>query len=799
MNGQITRFLILCLALGGFSPWAAAEGPEQKSTLGELGNPDQIVLEGLKFFPEEEVRRALFSNVKYWIGAHPRASRSAFPEFLKQKLELGLRQSGCPQGTADVAFDAERCQFVARIQEGPQWLRGGVKIIGAEQIDRTKLLHWITVKPPQPKPEATVKPATDRTNALWTRGEPASFVEDTWKHYDQDIAVGMRAQGFYFAKLQTRVEAEADGTATLVVQIQDEGPLAVIGKIVVEGLERNTTDELLDSLKLQTGMLFNLAVQERVTQALADSARFVVSSVSVDPPTAEDAAPTLRIVAREYPHAPVLGSPLSERQRHLVQVFRIVQRFNPKENIRATAEIDAQEESGMTFKFRMDALDQQHGLGEWSLTQADGTVALRQALALQPTEYILASVSGEQRLTIPRKKLGFGVKLSLAEQSLPQPPFRAGTINFGFPFHFTSSAGKTAKTIPLLDFEFDFAPVAALVWAEDPEVIVRNVGDAVEVRRDSMTIVADISHSRLRAIRYEDSESHLKFALETIEDPAQTARQINRAVAQLIRLPAEQPYPSSMGGVARFLISDIVATFPDRLTALQKAGLRLAPEILTMVEQTPAMLFAEHDEVARRFNVPVDGDVTPGLKMGAMSIGLAGRVVPRPSWLWTICREVGLAMSGESKFLLVETQSMFGAGSSAGPVTHLVGAYLFRKLNKAQLSEMLAKQGLENLTLAMFRSEFQPLIGMPSPLQKLIFEQFEALRQLSDDDLRALLADWLPSGDERQSLVDQCVRRIRGRRGSSIAVAVSETLVLLWPEVISPHLKSALESYTKAE
>ena len=64
--------------------------------VGEAGDPDHIVFEGLRTFTSEQIRHALATKPSYLLASHPQANMRAFLGGLKILVEFGAQAGGFP-------------------------------------------------------------------------------------------------------------------------------------------------------------------------------------------------------------------------------------------------------------------------------------------------------------------------------------------------------------------------------------------------------------------------------------------------------------------------------------------------------------------------------------------------------------------------------------------------------------------------------------------------------------------------------------------------------------------------------
>ena len=110
-----------------------------------------------------------------------------------------------------------------------------------------------------------------------------------------------------------------DGTADLLIDVQDEGPSGLINQIVLTGLKNNQRDTVLKYLTLKPGLPLNRALLLRTEDLLWRSARFL--DFKVTPEIVPDARRVnLQIVLTECKDMPPLQRDLSREAGALLRL-----------------------------------------------------------------------------------------------------------------------------------------------------------------------------------------------------------------------------------------------------------------------------------------------------------------------------------------------------------------------------------------------------------------------------------------------------------------------------------------------
>jgi len=99
------------------------------------------------------------------------------------------------------------------------------------------------------------------------------------------------------------------------------GPSLKVGNITFTGLEQHLPDQLIEFLKLRSGMPLTLELRERIVRELLDSGRFLTSQIKHSPYFLDPELPLeLQIRMREYDLVAGLPNGMSESQKVLMKL-----------------------------------------------------------------------------------------------------------------------------------------------------------------------------------------------------------------------------------------------------------------------------------------------------------------------------------------------------------------------------------------------------------------------------------------------------------------------------------------------
>ena len=252
---------------------------------------------------------------------------------LTHAVTAAYRKAGFRDVAVRILPETEEGTIELEVNEGRQYVAGAVRVEGARQIDPADLTQRLAEvkEPPSSTIETFVlrgdailpkwKPAKheeqdDFAPPLWLPGQPIVFATSE----DAGLEEVFADLGFPQARASVEVTEADENTLDLVVRIE-EGPVQTAASIEIEGLKRNTRDDVLDYLGIQPGDPVNRAVRIDLTRRLWLSARFAAVDVVLDN-SASDSGPILRITVDEYEKTPLLKDKLSEAEEVMMRLYR---------------------------------------------------------------------------------------------------------------------------------------------------------------------------------------------------------------------------------------------------------------------------------------------------------------------------------------------------------------------------------------------------------------------------------------------------------------------------------------------
>lgn len=303
----------------------ATRPSEPISTIDHRGDPDLIEFRGLAQVSADDIRKALRWDPKFQAAARPSNNTAVFLNVLESRVLDGFQSSGFPDAKVAVSLDTATRRFVVAVTEGPRFRQGKIVVTGDDRVDAKQIADWLTH---EQKPhlwkiryaDAAAPAPPEKGVTLWESGENLNFTPRVRGIFEAGVRMALIEQGFPYASFDLEyVPASEPGLSDLHVNLRHVGAPSTIKEIKVEGLNRDTREQLLEYLQIAPGQRFDPASLDRVHSKLEDSCRYWCHKIEVHcgqkpdgryAPTDESVNLELELV--EFSPAPPLHQALSE-------------------------------------------------------------------------------------------------------------------------------------------------------------------------------------------------------------------------------------------------------------------------------------------------------------------------------------------------------------------------------------------------------------------------------------------------------------------------------------------------------
>ncbi|MBN2022005.1 MAG: hypothetical protein JW809_04360 [Pirellulales bacterium] len=777
----------------------------------DYGNPKRLAFEGCQTFSEKELGSALVTNVDVALAAHPAAPLAAYLETLSNGLIRGYRHAGFPDAWAVTGVDEDAKKIRVTIDEGPRYTAGEVVVRGNREILAAPIVHWLTsLYPPegarrdgvyQNGEETTVhwvdKDGTDvkLEHPLWKPGTPAPFDEATQTRLRRQVQRALAEQGFFFSRFRMEIAPQPDGkTAALAIDIDEEGPKAVLGEIAITGNDRNSTEEILKYLDLTPGASLAAGWQADLEHRLWLSGRFTEWQVTLDAPAAGSDRAALKLNLTESPWAPRLSEPLSPEQTVLL-------------------------------KLRDQLADPRRWPGDLCFS-ADMTDATMEVV-VSPTHGVLARLSDTpkpEEKTAEAKDLSFvlsdrqcgavsRVPLGVGFWLPTRPRMQCyGSIALGL-------SGKLEdRELPRrlqfgfgtkdCDEEEPYRPVRIQICAEPAYFVAEpNIEDAsgftladgvLTCRTSTMNYRVDAVTGHLLELDVLSGETSEVVARFRFEPNAFQTRleQVQALTADCPNLyDPDAPVSSWLGLLCQErLVSSLVDTNPEVLRWLQLVRKMHEKKVFDSLDDVPRRLdFGKKTGSgdAGEFFIPPGSEDTSEkceeARWLVYGLCLPDALFSRHSWPWTLTREIILAAAQKGQYTQAELAALWNS-DRAGPIFYLLAATTLDQVSP-ETAKAFANRGLERTSTVDFQNDCREWLHPDGTVGQCARRMAQAVRDLEPDEVEAILG---PETDRDASPLAKCIAALRSPSDRPLDDAILAALTAAWEAGLRDQVRSGL-------
>ncbi len=784
LTWMVICFVTLTLTLASI----AAADP---ATVGELGDPDRIQFAGNESFDSQQLRSALGFNMDILLAGHPDTPRDELLSLLEHKVRDGYRHLGFAEATVTARFDATRPAIVVTIDEGARSVCGQIEITGATTIPVERLKTRLT----SPRVEQTQPPKSHP--ALWRVGKPASFADGHWLSQRGEFKKVFHTLGYFDARFAVSTRPESDGTATLVVDIQDEGPRAVLGEIEVVGAQKNSADDVIRYLDLPAGTVLDSETKSKIEQKLSDAARFLKHEVEIITPPFGNGASILRVRLVEYPKAPALSEDFSKDEEVFVRMARWVNSIESTDDDfsihltgPADTKLDAEKElppGALVAHLRL------------AISHREQACLFHARIVEHPNREVFSIwihlTPKSSTIDSPRQALRYeasGIRQSVIGSATmsPHPPDAQGhRVNFQFGIGMKVEPGQM---LPPLMLQVKAAPVATLIQVHKLQDPLQLQDGVLTLDKPNQHLAIESATGRLMKFDFEvGPQCRLAAAFEPgLYRTLLAEYQQQTAGARVI--PAGD---APISNLLSFLATCIPERKPGAGTRSSEALASLAHSLLKRgtFRAFDDLLLTFLNRPEDVFSIPPESNPKkpqPDVGWMAYMLPVARMIVPNPSWTWTISREFVFAQSRRSP-RSGEAINALLADRETGPVANLTSAWVFGMLHPPLKAEF-ARRGLTRLQRAHFQSDYEPFLRDDSPIGKVLLATAQTLQEVDDHEIQSLV-DQLPLNERDRRSLARALRLFPEHKSRPAIDALRSAFDEAWEPLIQPRVRALLE------
>ena len=749
-------FLGSCLL--AFSTALAAE--DKPTPLGAWGDPNRVVVEGATTFGNRAVKSALFKDLDLLLAAHPAAPLPDYFPALREQTAIGYHHGGFLDVVVTTQADILTDQVTVRVEEGPCYLAGDIRVSGAASIPADLLIDRLK----KPRPPAKALPAessdekgnptilwldqhgrpVDMQDPAWQPGEPVQSAERDRELLRERIQLALKDLGFFFATYSEDLVREPDrALAHLEIRIENQGHQALADDVEILGNQNNIRQEILAYLELKPGDTLTRLDHRRLEYRLWQSGRFTEHHVTPVRPDSPDQPLVTRIELNEYAKAPRLSEELTAEEKTLLKFGRWCTSIGSR---------------GEDVVWQMSRDDRQT---EVVCSPKNGILMLthdstenRDARSLQNAVVFSAGLVGcysakpRKRLCVPVTRGQVTGNFTLGIDPAPKDPKKP------FRFKFTLSMKASDKPVQPFRLTIGAAPVFFLAPARNRPKAISWEGDVLVVASPEGRLRIDGTSGKLLEFLHNDPSSDRTKGRLTLEEG-----RFESLLAEIESATADYPNvfdpKHRWTSIARFLFADPPPVVRDALdeamddkTRERFADRRAWSLLWEIVGQRLLEVLDKHgrshrgpDSAAQKFEIPRDYRFGFDNPLSAFPIASLGILAPdtlfaRRSWPWTLWRETTFLAVSRPRYAMTELNRIYKSPTS-GPVALLLAAAMASKRNP-KAANMLARRGLERLTLDYFRLDYNSLFADGYLSREIAIWIAEDLRSIQEEDVELL-------------------------------------------------------------
>lgn len=724
------------LAIVGFIllPTAARSAPPP---VGDMAAVDRLDIVGSQFASPERLKQALDHDLEFLLACDPAAPLDEFLAVVARRLAAGYHRAAFAKARVDARPNLQTRRIAIRIDEGPRYRAGEVRLVGAAPLSAGDLLAWLRAPPAAASEELRIHwqpqqglDAGDSLNEkpIWLPGEAARISAWSRRQLLRQVQLAFAERGFFFPKISLEIIPSRDA-AELVIDVRDQGPPGVLGSIEVVGLQRNSPEQVLRYLKLAAGQHLDRAALARLQARLYESARFAYIDAQPAAPEAPGGPIKLVLKLIETPDAPPLDRPFSAEEQAILKLreWLIEQVGTGRDDLTVslrdttsglrTARLVLSARGGA---LRLDVSDPGRALGDSVLSRlrkltgigpkeppAERTECLL-GLELTHESAVLYSPLRQRKFAMAPSNKQLGLRLSLRPD--PRQPRRLA-VSLDPRVH-TRNATQTQPVA----LELDLAPAACVALAHLSEAPAKVEQGVLRIEAKSLWLEADAASGRL--LRAEAHDSH-----QTQQAGVGVASgQLERMAAELRRAAGgyRNDYDSRRpdAALAAFAICELthLSRAWDGLEAVgDTAGLDVWQGLLNTYLLPD--LDAEPPAGAKRdeYFIPTEPSSLEhpprnenAMWLAAGPLGWCHRLFPAESWPFRLSRASVFYLAGrdgEARDELIRVDR----SDRTGPLGYLACTLASLVIEPAMVRQV-ASHGLEKTAIADFRRDYLLLL-----------------------------------------------------------------------------------------
>ena len=791
----MTSMLVLC----GIDT-VSAEEPGSRSTW-------HIQCEGNSYFSADAIRTALSLDISAQQATSPYVRPEQYNDVLRARIMRGYLHCGFSDVEVAVSAAPSDGTITAGITEGAQRFCGDIHVSGLTAGE----CQFVA---------SLIKSASDKTNPLqesqptlkyWKHASAMSFVKSAEQEYRQTIREALTAAGYpeaQFAVVCPENTVDEKQNVELRISVTDSGPPLTVGNITFTGLEKHSPEQLIEFLKLSSGMPLTLELRERIVGELLDSGRFLIAEVKHSPYFIDPEVPLeLQIRVREYDRTVALSEDMSESQQALMKLSKWLSGWetsNQDAHCRFTGTAEQ-----VTKVVQATVSPVLHSFCNSAIgTSAPGQFCLD--FITSPTEGSLFTFSftdfteevSMRRTVLLTKSMQGLLAWQSRKKWLPADPAslqatmgihgiwkneseRRCTFKYGYGFHKNTEHATGLKA----HVNVTAAAVMDLFHDKIKNVSVQNGVQRLAMESGDLLLKSDTGAPQELNLKAENARLELRFGAGLL------AKELARLQEETKDWPNQNQPGRTWTGLASMILEDI------SLAQLNNGdALRVCLDLLN--NEAALARFSKGQETLkerRSMIIPPDRPVKTNSGYGLYSqLGLIHTASPPDSFSYRFVSLLNQArVTGESQ-LLQQFLSELLQTNQQGAVHCLLVA---RTLGSSEASGSIARAGLERLSTAEFERDIESLISQPCVFREVACSLLAWLQQTSDEDVERIIrvaAPYLKNQDDQPINVRPLLALIRSQRDRTPEEVLASLPPVIWEGGLRKWVQVSFERIAEA-
>jgi TPR repeat protein len=730
----------------------AAESPAEAERVGDLGRKECLVFEGTQAFSGAGILSPMEMRLEFYCRSDPAAALSDYLAWIERIVRQGYQRSGFAKVAVTAKADRKAQRIRVSVTEGPRFDCGAVKVTGLEPALAEQLTNRLQ--------EAAALSEPPQSAGLpcfpwpWREGSNVPADPASVTNFERSVVAALAELNRHQAEVQVQLALDdSRRLADLLIQVTKPGVVGTLDRIEVEGLRRDSREDLLSLLQLRPGMPLAGNVTNDIVRRLWDSGRFSGQLVGLLP-LPEPGRFKLDLTVFESTNAPPLKQELTAEEKAFLKLreWALNWKNRPEDWVfdaqitrngrRASGEIVFGQE-GLAIVIRQPS--------------ATNAPALRYGLVAAPQH--VGFYSGPQQSKLVGKAKGVQFESVVAMTGNPTYDNARGHISFGAGLH-SEIAGP-----PYL-MRLELAPVFFVALAHPREGLCRIEQGILSVRSDmdadpTLEMTADVATGRLIAWRLSSPTNDIRLVLRCEEGAfARVLRELAAGSAAFTNaLDPRHPWSSSLAMLWRDLRETLEKDFPGVFDWVgESLGGRVNAkdllEAVTVLEDLPwSNLFAPLDfspgtpsepDTGEDFPFVLDGSL-PSLGAGSEWVRLLGGMMlrasdalwPRGSWPWAVMRDATFLAAGEARWVTNDTARLAQA-EDTGPLGCLIAARALGRYDP-RLAVAFSQQGAARATPAALQDDLRLLLRGEKAGQEFLQATLRRVPAFKETDLRVFM------------------------------------------------------------